>query len=66
MATLPNNIFESYEAVLVGDWGCKVSKMNNQVMVFMWHMYNLDSQIEWFDSEYDAVLWMEYMSAKYV
>ena len=66
MGTLPNNIFETYEPVLVGDWGCKVSKLGSQIMVFMWHIYNLDSQIEWFDSEYDAVLWMEYMSAKHV
>ena len=66
MSRVPSNIFESYDPVQVGDWGCKVSRYSNQFMVFMWHLHNLDCQCEFFESEYDAVLWMEYMSAKYV
>ena len=63
----PNMVnFETYEAVMIGDWGCKVSKYGDQVMAFMWHLYIEESQIQWFDSEYDAVMWIEYMSAKYV
>ena len=66
MATLPHNLFESYEPIQIGDWGCKVSKYTDQIMVFMWHIDALDTYLQYFDTEYDAVLWMEYMSAKYV
>lgn len=66
MATLPRKIFETYEPIQIGDWGCKVSKYADQVMVFMWHRFNYDTYCEFFTSELDAVMWMEYMSAKYV
>ena len=66
LATLPRNFFESYEPIQIGDWGCKVSKMGSQIMVFMWHIEALDTYLQYFDDEYDAVMWMEYMSAKYV
>lgn len=66
MGTLPHNFFESYEPIQIGDWGSKVSKYGSQIMVFMWHVQALDTYLQYFDSEYDAVMWMEYMSAKYV
>jgi len=66
VATIPRNIFESYEPIQIGDWGCKVSKYGSQIMVFMWHIQAMDTYLQFFNSEYDAVIWMEYMSAKYV
>lgn len=66
MGTLPRNIFETYEPIQIGDWGCKVSKYGTQIMVFMWHIQAMDTYLQYFDDEYDAVMWMEYMSAKYV
>ncbi|MEK9695668.1 MAG: hypothetical protein VW270_07865 [Candidatus Poseidoniales archaeon] len=66
MGTLPRNPFESYEPIQIGDWGCKVSKYGSQIMVFMWHIEVMDTHLQYFDDEYDAVMWMEYMSAKYV
>ena len=66
MATIPRNTFESYEPIQIGDWGCKVSKYGSQIMVFMWHIQAMDTYLQYFNSEYDAVIWMEYISAKYV
>jgi hypothetical protein len=59
-------MFESYDPVLIGEWACKVSKYDSQVQAFMWHIITMESHIQWFESEYDAVMWIEYMSCKYV
>ncbi len=66
MATMPSKYFESYKPIQIGDWGCKVSKYGGQIMVFMWHIQAMDTYLQCFESEYEAVRWMEYMSAKYV
>jgi len=58
--------FVTYEPVCVGDWVVKVSKMDEQVQVFLYHPYSIESQIQWFTEEYDAILWIDYMCAKYI
>ena len=66
MASLPSRTFESYETIGLGDWLIKISKMNGTIMVFMWNVMSAESAIDWFDSEQEAYMWIEYMSAKYV
>lgn len=61
----PNLPFESYEPILIGEWGAKISKHGDHMMVFMWNIHDLTTQLRFFTSEYDAILWMEYMSARY-
>jgi len=63
---MSNKFFESYELAQIGDWDIKVSKMDGTVMVFAWNPVICESAIDWFDSEYDAVFWIDYMTAKYI
>lgn len=61
------SLFESYEPAMVGEWIVKVSTYGpNQVMVFMTNEMTLEAHLQFFDSEVEAVHWIEYMSAKYV
>ena len=66
MSTLPENAFESYETVQIGEWLVKVSKLYDQIQVFMWNPLICESSIQWFDCEYEAIYFVDYMSAKYV
>lgn len=63
---MSNKFFETYELASIGDWYVKISKMDGTVMVFIYNPIILESAIDWFDSEYEAVLWIDYMTAKYV
>jgi len=63
---MSNKFFESYETAQIGEWLVKVSKLDGQVMAFVWNPIICESAIDWFDSEYEAVLWIDYMTAKYV
>jgi hypothetical protein len=58
-------MFESYEAVYVGNCIVKISKLDKQIQVFLYSQYTMECRIEWFFEEYDAIVWVEYMSQKY-
>lgn len=58
--------FISYEPVFIGEWIVKISKMQDQTQVFLYNNYSRESEIQWFDEEYDAILWIDYMCAKYI
>jgi hypothetical protein len=63
---MSNKFFQSYDSVEIGDWCVKISVLDNTWMIFIWNPIICESQVEWFDSEYEAVLWLDYMTAKYV
>lgn len=58
--------FFSYHTIYADDWAIKVSTMGAQIQVFMWNSALGESTIEWFDNNMDAMLWIDYMTSKYV
>ena len=58
--------FLSYRTIYADDWCIKVSTMGGQIQVFVWNSSLGESTIEWFDNNMDAMLWIDYMTSKYV
>lgn len=61
-----SHVYESYESVQLGECEVKISKYYNQIQVFLFNYSTAETAIHWFDSEYEAVMWIEYMTQKYV
>lgn len=57
--------FFSYHTIYAEDWAIKVSTMGRQIQVFMFNSSLGECQIEWFDNNMDAMLWIDYMTSKY-
>ena len=65
-SVVDESLFETYETAQLGEWTVKVSTYGkDQIMVFMVNLMSIETQLRFFDNERDAVLWMEYMGAKY-
>jgi hypothetical protein len=58
--------FESYEPVRMGECGVKISKYENQIQVFVFNFATAETAIQWFKNEYEAVMWIEHMTEKFI
>lgn len=57
--------FYSYPVMFAEDWTIKVSTLDRQIQVFMYNLSLGECQMQWFDNNMDAMMWIDYMTSKY-
>jgi hypothetical protein len=50
----------------MGECGVKISKYENQIQVFVFNFATAETAIQWFKNEYEAVMWIEHMTEKFI